>query len=138
MLPAAPHVDQRAADFFGRNFSGRSCDYGCRFALGGFKQLAVANDVGDAEARHPRLSRAEELAGAAKFEIEFGNLKAVVGAHHGLETPLTFFRNFASRHEDAVRLCGSAADSPAQLVKLCQAKALGMLDYHDRSVGTVH
>ena len=53
MLPASPHMDQGAADFFRGNFGIRPANKG-GFTLGGFQQLRVANDVRDAEARAVR------------------------------------------------------------------------------------
>jgi hypothetical protein len=40
-------------------------------------------------------------------------------------------------HQDAVALCGAAADASAELVHLREAEALGVVDDHDGGVGDV-
>ncbi len=89
-----------------------------RFALGSFQQLAVANEVGDLKARHSGLAGAEKLARAAQFKIEFGNLEAVGGANHGVETAFAVLGNLAAGHQDAKRFGAAAADASAKLVQL--------------------
>src|SRR5579863_4435140 len=104
MLPARPHLHQSAADFFGRDFSVRSGENSRCFALGSFQQLGVADDVRYPEARQSCLPRAEKLPGPAKFEIKLRNLKAIIRADHSVQASLSFFRDFTSSHQDAIRL----------------------------------
>src|SRR5580698_10926872 len=104
MLPPRAQSNERSTDFYLRDFRIRSGHHGRGFALSQLQQLPVANQISHAEARHPRLPRAEELPWPTQFEIEFGDLKAVVGAHHGVETAFALFRYFAAGHQNAVRL----------------------------------
>ncbi len=112
------HVAQGAIDFFFRDFFIGARQHRGRFALGGFQQLAVANEVGDLKARHAGLTGAEKLTRAAQFKIEFGNLKAVGSANHGVETAFAVLGNLAAGHQDAKRFGGAAADASAKLVQL--------------------
>ena len=43
------------------------------------EEIEVADEVGDAERREPRLPRAEELARTADPKVELGDAEAVVG-----------------------------------------------------------
>src|SRR6267378_202284 len=115
MLPARAQSNQGAANFHLRDFGIRSGDYRGGFAFGQLQQLAVANQVGHAEARQPSLPRAEELSRSAQLKIEFGDLETVVGADHGFESTFALFCYFATSHQDAVRLRRSATNAPAQL-----------------------
>src|ERR1700722_6028001 len=130
MLPARAHGDESATYFYLGEFRIRSRHYGGGLAFGQFEKLPIANQVGDAEVWHSGLPCAEEFPRPSQFEIEFGDLKTVAGAGHSVEAPLAVFRDFASGHQNAKRLCRSAADAPAQLVKLGETEALGVLDHH--------
>ena len=75
-----------------------------RFATRRLQQFAVAQQIGHAKVRHACLAGAEELARAALLQVEFGNLEAVLGAHHSFEPLLGLHRNFTASHQHAVRL----------------------------------
>src|SRR5579863_2544905 len=137
MLPAGAHGDEGAADFYFCDFIIRAGHNGGGFTPGEFEKLAVADQVSDPEVGQAGLTGAEEFSGAAEFEIEFGDLKTVIRLHHGVETALAFFGDFAAGHQDAERFCGPAADAAAELVKLGQTEALGVLDHHYGCVGHV-
>ena len=49
------------------------------------EQVAVAEEVGDAEGRHAPLPRAEEVAGAADLEVLLRDREAVLGRDHDVE-----------------------------------------------------
>jgi len=66
-LPVRPQRYQSLADFHLRNFRVRSSHHRRCFSLGQLKQLPVANQIGHAEVRHPRLPRPEELSRPAQF-----------------------------------------------------------------------
>src|ERR1700730_9673501 len=88
LLPMRAHVVQGASDLFFRDFFvGTRQNCSC-FSLGGFQELAIADQAGHLKTLHPRLAGTEELARSAQFKIQFGNLAAVGGANHGVERPL--------------------------------------------------
>ena len=83
------------------------------------------------------LLEAKKLAHAALLHILFGQIEAVLAVAHYLQTRQRFGRIHA-REQHAVRLLAATAHSAAQLVQLCEAKAFGVLDDHQRGVGHVH
>ena len=107
------------------------------FDLGEFEDGAVAEEVGDAELGQAGLAGAEELAGAALLEVEFGEFEAVLRGDHGVEAGFGLLGDAVAGHEDAVALGGAAADASAELVELGEAEALGVVDDHDGGVGDV-
>src|ERR1700722_18666728 len=138
MLPARSHMNQSSADFFRGDLGVRPGYDGGGFALGGLEQLNVTDEISHAKTRQSRLARAKEFAGTAQFQVEFSDLEAVIGFYHRVETALRVFADFTSCHQDAIRFGAATADAPAQLMKLRQAKALGMLDHHHGRVGHIH
>jgi len=107
------------------------------FGFGEFEHAAVADEARDAEVGQAGLFGAEELAGAALLEVEFGEFEAVLGTHHGVEAEFGFGAYLVAGHEDAVAFGGAAADATAELVHLGHAEALGVFDDHDAGVGDV-
>src|SRR5581483_3374067 len=103
----------------------------------GLEQLAVANDVGYPKIGHAGLTRSKKFAGAAQFQVEFGDFETIIGADHCVQAALAIFGNFSSGHENAIGLCGSTADPAAKLVQLRQTESLSMFDYHDVCVGHI-
>jgi hypothetical protein len=112
--------DARAFGFgyFALRFSvgGGSVGEARGFHLGQLKQLAVAEQVGHAKVGQAGLARAEELAGAAQVEIQLRQLKAVLGADHGVEPLLGQRRDARAGHENAEALGRATAHAAAQLV----------------------
>ena len=137
MLPARAQGDQGAANFHLRDFGIRSGDHRGGFALGQFQQLAVARISWTRRIR-PACRCAGELAQSAQLGSGSSDLEAVVRADHGVEPALALFCYFATSHQDAVGLRRSAPNAPAQLVKLRQAKAFGVLNHHYGCVRHVH
>src|SRR6185437_11665926 len=86
------------------------------------------------------LAGAEEFAGAAKFEVELGDVEPVLCSHHLVETALSFGCDVSGGvgHEHAVGFRGTAADASAELVELREAEALSVFYDHDVSVGHVY
>ena len=84
LLPACPHGANRAIDIRLRDLSIWPGQYCCRFPLGRLQQFPVANDVSHAKTRQSGLARAKEFAGAAQFQVEFRDLKPVIGAYHSI------------------------------------------------------
>src|SRR5260370_14143405 len=110
-LPMSAQVMQCAGKLFSSNFRIGSGGHQGGFTLGLLQDIAIAQQVGHTEARHPRLTRTEELARATQLQIEFGDLEAVGGAHHGIEALLAFLRDFPAGHEHTERLGRAAADA---------------------------
>ena len=81
----------------------------------------------------PVLAVAEKVAGAAHFEILFGNFEAVGGAAHGRKPPSRFLV-FGVGNEHTVGRRPAASDAPAQLMQLRQAETVGILDHHERRI----
>ena len=71
------------------------------------------------------------------MKVGFGNLEAVGGFGHYLQSATGVACCLVFRHEDAVRLVGAATYASAQLMQLRQPEALGIFDYHYRGVGHV-
>src|ERR1700730_15581280 len=116
LLPMRAHVVQGASDLYVRDFfvgTGQNCR--C-FSLGGFQELAIADQAGHLKAWHPRLASTEELARPAQFKIQFGNLEAIGGANHGVEATFAGLGNFPAGQQDAIRFGTAAADASAKLV----------------------
>src|SRR6202011_3662020 len=90
---------------------------------------AVAQEIGHAELRQPRLTRAEELAGPAELEIHLGDLEPVIGLRHRREAPLAAAAR-RCRQEDAEALEGPPPHAAAELVELGEPEALGVLHEH--------
>jgi hypothetical protein len=86
----------------------------------------VRGEVGKAQGRQPTLPGAEHLAGAAQPQILLGDAEAVLGVSRRIDS-----RCRAMSQQDAGRTAGAVADAAAQLVQLCEAEALGVLDHHD-------
>src|SRR5574341_682111 len=97
----------------------------------------IAEEVGRAELRQPRLSRAEELARTPELQVHLGDLEPVAGRRHRADASLRLLGEAAAREKDAVRLPRAAPDAPAQLMELREPEPLGVLDEHDRRVGHV-
>lgn len=99
---------------------------------------SVFPEVGDAEvAGEAALLGSLDVAGAAEFEVDFGDFETVVGGGHGFHAFAGFVGEFVGSHEDTVGLFGSPADTATQLVELGEPEAFGALDDHDGGVGDV-
>ena len=83
------------------------------------------------------LLEAKKLAHAALLHILFGQIEAVLAVAHYLQARQRFGRIHA-REQHAVRLLAATPNATAQLVQLCEAKAFGVLDNHQRGIGHVH
>ena len=107
------------------------------FGFGELEDGAVAEEVGDAELGQAGLAGAEEFAGAALLEVEFGEFEAVLSGDHGVETGLGLFGDAVASHQDAIASGCATADAAAKLVELGEAEAVGVIDDHDGGVGDV-
>ena len=107
------------------------------FPLGEFKQLAIAEEIGNAEVGKPGLTGAEELPGAAHRKVELSQLKSILGADHGIETLFGEWGNAFAGYQNAVAFRCAAADASAQLMQLRKAETLGMLHDHYGCIGNV-
>ncbi len=101
------------------------------------KQIGVLLQPGDAERLHARLPRSEKVAFTTQAQVLFRDAEAIVALAHDGEAGLGRFAERRLVEEDAGRGLLAAADPPAQLVKLRQAEAFGMLDDDDRGIGNV-
>ncbi len=79
------------------------------------------------------LADTEDVAGAAEFEIGFGDAKTVGRFFEGGEA-FQAFRLGGVGEEKAIALKFSARDAAAQLVQLRQAEAIGIENRHERGV----
>ena len=105
-----------------------------RFRACEFKELAVADKIGDAEAGRPCLLGPKEFARAAQLKIEFCDSKPILRAQHCIETLLPLRSDFATGHKYTIGSVGAASNAPTQLMKVRKAEALGMFDDHHRRV----
>ncbi len=112
-------------------------DEGGGFAFGELEDVSVAGEVGDAEVGEAGLAGAEELAGAALLEVEFGEEEAVLGLGHGVEAEFGFGGDLGAGEENAEGLGGAATDAAAELMKLGEAETVCMFHHHDGGVGDV-
>src|SRR4029453_15544318 len=102
-------------------------------------QRAVAREADELQVGEARLARAEQLSLAAQLEVDLGEGEAVVRVDERLQAALRLLGELVlrARDEEAVGLLRAAANSSAQLVQLGEAKAVGLLDDHDRRVRDV-
>lgn len=109
---------------------------GVGVATGFFEDVAIAEEIGDAERRETVLAGAEDIAWAADLEIDFGQLEAVGGADEGFET---LARVVGLRIAEDAAEAGilAAADAAAKLVELGEAETMAAFDGHERGVGDV-
>src|SRR5438445_4062458 len=125
VVAALPVGRQGAEDALKGGVFGGIFGEGESFAAGLLEELAVAQRICNMETKVAGLTRAEEFAGAADFEIGFSDFEAVGGAHHSVETGARFVGHADGADEDAVGFGGAAADATAQLMELREAEALG-------------
>ena len=98
----------------------------------------VAHQVRDAECLLAGLPGSQDVAGAAQFQVLFGDHEAVTGFPHDREPRPGEFAQGWLEQQDAMALDAAAADAAPQLVQLCQSEPLGVVDDHERRVGYVH
>src|SRR5580704_10449178 len=84
------------------------------------------------------LARSKKFSRAALLQIALGDFKAVRCGDHRLDAFLCIAGDGFRRDEYAMRFFRAAADAPAKLVKLSEAKAIGMLDHHYGRVRDIH
>lgn len=105
---------------------------------GVFHDGIVVDEVGDAQIEEEAaLLGAFYVAGAAQFEVFFGNDEAVGGGDHYLHSPSGVFGQFVFGDEDAVALVGTTTHAPPELVELGEAEAVGVFNDDDGGVGHV-
>jgi len=137
-LPVGTHVAEGTVNFFLRNLGIGASQNGRGFTFCRFEQLAIADEVRNLKARQPGLTGPEEFAWTAELKVKLGDLEAIIGTDHGIQSAFTLLRNFAPGHQNAMRFGRAAADASSQLVKLRQSEALGMFDHHYGRVGNIH
>ena len=81
------------------------------------------------------MGGAEEITGAADFEVGFGNGEAVGGLFEDFQAVEFFFGVFAGE-QDAPGFFAAAADTSAQLMQLGQTEAFGV--FHEEHCGIGH
>ena len=107
-------------------------------AFGFAQEVGVQWQFGDAEHGFAGLSCAEQFARAAYGKVFFGDAEAVGGFAHDAQAALCGLAQRRLVHQQAVGLGAAPANAAAQLVQLRQAKAFGVLYYHQGGVGDVH
>src|SRR5216684_602400 len=96
-----------------------------------FDQVSVLGEIGKAQERCSALAGAEIFARTAQLEILAWDDESV-GILENHPQPLA--GGLPQRiliEQDTHGLRRAASDAPAQLVQLCEAEALGVLDYHE-------
>src|SRR6266446_1608403 len=130
VIAALPFCRQRAQDTLQRLFLRGIVGQGKGFAAGQFKQLSVAQRIGDVKAEVAGLASAEEFARSTKLQVSLGDFESVGSAHHGLEPHASFVRHARGRDQNTMRLIRAAANTPAKLMELREPEALRVFDDH--------
>src|SRR5439155_6081495 len=80
-----------------------------------------------------------QLPTAADVEVDLRELETVCRSHERLEPRGRGVRQVLARarDEETVRLLGSAADAPPELVQLSETETIGLLHDHDRRIRDV-
>ena len=81
------------------------------------------------------MGSAQEIAGAADFEVGFGDGEAVGGLFEDFQA-VEFFFGVLAGEQDAPGFFGAAADTSAQLMQLGQTEAFGV--FHEEHCGIGH
>jgi len=89
------------------------------------------------ETENAGLAGAEKFAGAAEFQVSFGDFETVARAHHGVKAGAGFVGHTHGADQNAVRFLRAPADAAAELMELREAETLGVLDDHYRGVANV-
>src|SRR5512147_40821 len=109
--------------------------------LGGLTGLldesCVAPEVREAQQRYAGLACAEELAGSAHHKVAPRHLETIAGLVYDFQALARGFGQRLFEEQDAVALLRATADAAPQLMELCEAEALGVLDDHQGRVGNV-
>src|SRR5512134_3416037 len=90
-------------------------------------QRSIALEVRESQQRCARLPGAEELARTAHHKVAPRDLESVAGLVDHLQPLARGLRKRLLVQQDAEALLRAAADAPAQLMQLREAKALRML-----------
>ena len=85
--------------------------------VSGVDEDVAVGEAGHFEAGEAALAGAEEVAGAAELEVDFGELEAVVVLFDGFEA-LAGVVGRVFRQQQAVAFVGATSDASAELVKL--------------------
>ena len=106
------------------------------------QQLGVGGEVGKAQQRRARLTCPQELTRPANVQVAPGNFKTILRLGHGFEARARGLAQAGRVTRGIQQHTGrgrrTAPDPAAQLVQLRQAKALGMLNDHERGIGHIH
>ncbi len=105
--------------------------------VAGVDEDVFVNEAGHFEVGEAALTGAEEVAGAAELEVDFGEFEAIVMLFDGFEALGGVFGGRFGE-EEAEALVGAASDASAELVKLGEAEAVGGFDHHHGGVGDVY
>ena len=84
------------------------------------------------------LGSSQHVSRPPEFQILLRQVKPVGRGFHNVQLFPLFISGLGFRHQNAVGLVRSAANAPAELVKLGEAEIFGIIDNHHRSVGHVH
>ena len=109
---------------------------GFGFVLRDAQRAGILHKVGHPQRGQAVLRLAEEIAGAARFEVVFGHGEAVGRAAQKAQA-LAHRIAAVVRDQDAAGIRRAAPHAAAQLVQRRKAEALGVLDDHDGGVGHV-
>ncbi len=105
-------------------------------SAGGFDQLEIGGEVGEAEGRQTALGLAEEFARAPELEVGLGDAETVTGFGEDREA-LAGFGAAEIGDEHTIGLMGAPADSATELMELGETETFGVFDDHEGGVGDV-
>ena len=83
------------------------------------QQLTVTGDVRNLQIEgNAALLRTLQITGTAQFQIRFRYFKAVIRTHHYFQPFPSLFGQLVIRHQDTIRLFGTAPHPATQLMEL--------------------
>src|ERR1043165_2991973 len=100
------------------------------------QQILIREQITETQIAQAVLPCAEELAETAQPGVFFGELETITLAADDTQ-PLTRLRRRHARNEIEFAGDSAPADSATQLMQLRQAKAIRVLDDHQRRIGNI-
>ena len=91
----------------------------------------IADDIADPKERQSGLARAEDIARAAQFQIALGDFETVRRCGERLQAGQRLIAGFRRMQKNAGGRSVAPSNAATQLMQLCEAEPLGLLDHHD-------
>jgi hypothetical protein len=111
--------------------------HGLGFFARQFDQTDIGAKIRETKLGRAALARAQQIASAAAAQILLGDAKSILKGGHDTQT-IENVGVVRQGQKIALRLLRAPPDPAAQLVKLGQAEALGVLDDHDPRPRQIH